>query len=33
MGCFQSKTVNVQSPDKEPEPKPDLGISSFVVYV
>ncbi|KAL1802457.1 hypothetical protein DCAR_0934029 [Daucus carota subsp. sativus] len=25
MGCFQSKTVNVQSPDKEPEPKPDLA--------
>lgn len=25
MGCFQSKTVNVHSPDKEPEPKPDLA--------
>lgn len=29
MGCFQSKTANVQSPDQEPsqpDSKPDLGI-------
>ncbi|KAI3769950.1 hypothetical protein L6452_01065 [Arctium lappa] len=25
MGCFQSKTANVQSPDQVPESKPDLA--------
>ncbi|GKB88072.1 hypothetical protein Tco_0960344 [Tanacetum coccineum] len=25
MGCFQSKTANVQSPDQVPESKPDPG--------
>ncbi|KAK3013374.1 hypothetical protein RJ639_009539 [Escallonia herrerae] len=33
MGCFQSRTANVQSPDQEPsqpDSKPDLGITSFV---
>ncbi|KAK3035479.1 hypothetical protein RJ639_034449, partial [Escallonia herrerae] len=31
MGCFQSRTANVQSPDQEPsqpDSKPDLGITS-----
>lgn len=36
MGCFQSKTANVQSPDQEPpqpDSKPDLGILRFLFFI
>ncbi|KAK6143057.1 hypothetical protein DH2020_023405 [Rehmannia glutinosa] len=36
MGCLQSKTANVQSPDQEPsqpDSKPDLGILHFSLLV